>query len=200
MERYTNKTMVSELLGGIDDSLIQDDWLDFATAQVDTMTMRTWGDYTVEERYDGFGMDELYLDNTPVISITKLEYLQDNTTDTWLEFNKTYTVLYKDEGRIKMAGDISGQETSCFHKGIQNWRVTYLYGAEEIPAIVRFLASLYVIKSYNISITGTSGDIASETIGAYSVSYGAQESVSVDDLITDLVKKLKINDEGVLGL
>jgi hypothetical protein len=199
MERYTNKTLVSQLIG-VTESDILDDWLDWATAQVDTLTERTWADVTVVERYDGTDSDELYLDNVPVIALTKLEYLQDGATNTWLEFDLNYAVLYKDEGRIKLAETINGQETTYFHEGVQNWRVTYEYGVEDIPDEVRLLASLLTVKLYNINLSGKAGTVKSETIGAYSISYGTTV-VPVDDLIEQLVKKLKVNySKGILGL
>ncbi len=200
MERYTNKTLVSQLIG-VAESSVLDDWLDWATAQVDTLTERTWCDKTVVERYDGTDTDELYLDNVPVISITKLEYLQDGATDTWLEFDMDYIVLYKDEGRIKMAEDVNAQETTDFHSGVQNWRVTYTYGAEDIPDEVRLLATLLVVKLYNINSTGGAGTVASERIGAYSIAYDTKAVVPVDDIIDKLVAKLKISyNKGILGL
>jgi hypothetical protein len=152
------------------------------------------------ERYDGTDSDELYLDNVPVIALTKLEYLQDGATNTWLEFDLNYAVLYKDEGRIKLAETINGQETTYFHEGVQNWRVTYEYGVEDIPDEVRLLASLLTVKLYNINLSGKAGTVKSETIGAYSISYGTTV-VPVDDLIEQLVKKLKVNySKGILGL
>jgi hypothetical protein len=199
MERYTNKTLVSQLIG-VEESVILDDWLDWATAQVDTLTERTWADVTVVERYDGTDSDELYLDNVPVIAVTKLEYLQDDATNTWLEFDLNYIVLYKDEGRIKLAETINGQETTYFHEGVQNWRVTYEYGVEDIPDEVRLLASLLTAKLYNISLHGQTGTTKSESIGAYSISYGITP-IPVDDQIELLIKKLKINyGRGILGL
>lgn len=200
MERYTNKTLVSQLIG-VAESTILDDWLDWATAQVDTLTERTWCDVEVIERYDGTDSDELYLDHVPVISLTKLEYLQDDATDTWLEFDMNYVVLYKDEGRIRMAEDVNAQETTDFHSGVQNWRVTYKYGADDITDDVRLLASLLVVKLYNVNSTGGAGTVASEKIGSYSISYDTKTAVPVDDMIDKLVAKLKINySKGILGL
>jgi len=200
MERYTSKELVANILG-ISEDLIQTEWLDWATAQVDLKTHQTFGNFTVVERYDGTDLDFLLLDNSPVVSVTKIEYLEDDTTDTWIELDDKYYVLYRNENRIRLVEDLSGvTEISCFEIGVQNWRVTYEYGHSEVPAEVELLASLMVVELYNIKTTGVSGTVSSEKIGDYSISYNSSASIPVKDLIKELIDSLGKPDIGVVGV
>jgi|GEM_PF-6775518 len=200
MERYTNKTLVSNMIGISEDD-VQDDWLDWATAQVDARTFQTFADVEVVERYDGSGCDELLLNHSPIISISKIEYLQDGHMDVWLEFDKDYTVFYADEGRLRLVEDVNGQEHTSFYRGVQNWKITYKYGYSEIPRLVELLATLLVIELYQIKRDGASGVVASERIGAYSISYATSGAVvPVKNLIEELVTKLRVGNIGVVGL
>jgi len=200
MERYTSKELVANMLG-ISEDLIQTEWLDWATAQVDLRTHQTFGNFIVVERYDGTDLDFLLLDNSPVLNVTKIEYLEDNMTDTWLELEAKYYVLYRNENRIRLVEDLSGvTEISCFEEGVQNWRVTYEHGHSEVPDEVELLATLFVVELYNIKTMGVSGTVSSEKIGDYSISYNSSASIPVKELITNIIESLGKPDIGIVGV
>lgn len=206
MVRYTNCQVVANMIG-IDSSLIQEDWIDWATAEVDGRCERTFGEVEVVERQDGTDLDELYLDNSPITSLVKVEYLQSLTSNTWTEVDEENFVIYKKEGKIRLTDNAKYQlqlsndlESLYFASGVQNWRVTYKYGEVEVPKLVELLATLLVINTYNLK-SGGAGTISSEKIGQYSVSYDTSKGSPVNDLIDKLVAKLKSGPGiGALGL
>jgi hypothetical protein len=91
MANYTSASKVADLLG-ISSALIKSDWLNWADAEVDSRTGKSFTEQTVSnELYDGSGIDELILKNYPITSMTKVEYLSIQTpTEVWYELTSTY--------------------------------------------------------------------------------------------------------------
>jgi len=194
MYSYTSKTKVAYLLD-IDEAVIQDEWMEWAEAELEEKTQKSFKEITVtNKRYDGSGSDELILDEYPITSITKIEYLyQYQPTEVWLELASTYYRLYTRTGIVKMTPDLSGlTDISEFEEGVQNIRMTYKYGYTAIPKLVELLATLLTAQKYQIYLDQTDGVISSEKIGDYSVSYATGNAeVKISDLIENIVNQIK---------
>ena len=191
MANYTTAQKVANLLG-ICSTLIKPDWIVWADSQVESRLGKTYSEVTVvEEPYDGTDTDILVLDKSPITSVTKVEYLQDYTPlPVWYELIPTYWRLYAPAGYIRLIPDLTGTliEIGCFEEGVQNWRVSYKYGYAIVPKLVELLATLMVAEMYNISTTGVSGSVTSETIGSYSVSFGSHSSETIG--ISPLIERV----------
>jgi len=203
MANYTTAQKVADLIGATVGD-IKADWLDWADAQLELRTGKKFSEVTVTgELYDGSGKNELILDYYPVTSITKVEYLVEQTPiEVWAELSSVYYRLYAKEGIIKLVEDLTGLcDISTFERGVQNWKITYKYGATAVPKIVELLASLLVAELYYKS-TGESATLASEKIGDYSISYntGEETVTSIPKLIDMIVSQLKNTDFKIVGL
>jgi len=191
---YTTKTRVAYLLG-IEESVIQDEWLEWAEEELEERTQKVFREITVtNKRYDGSGSDELILDEYPITAITKIEYLyQYQPTEVWLELASTYYRLYTKNGIVKLTPDLSGlTDIDEFEEGVQNIRITYKYGYTVVPKIVELLATLLTAQKYQIYLDQTDGTISSERIGDYSVNFAVGNAeVKISDLIDKLVDQIK---------
>ncbi len=193
MANYTTASKVAELLN-VDVALIKSSWLTWADAEVESRTGKKFTEVTVTNKlYDGPGDDTLILDEYPITSITKIEYLQQQTpTEVWVELSSVYYRLYADKGYVRLVQDLSGlTDINEFEEGVQNIRVTYKYGYSTIPSIVELLASLLVAELY---MKSTDGGISSEKIGDYSISYGGSDVdvTNIKDLITKIIDDIKV--------
>jgi hypothetical protein len=194
MYYYTTKTKVAYLLG-VEESVIQDEWLEWAEEELEERTQKVFREITVtNKRYDGTGSDELILDEYPITAITKIEYLyQYQPTEVWLELASTYYRLYTKNGIIKLTPDLSGlTDIDAFEEGVQNIRITYKYGYTVVPKIVELLATLLTAQKYQIYLDQVDGTISSERIGDYSVNFAVGNAeVKISDLIDKLVDQIK---------
>jgi len=195
MYLYTTKTKVAYLLN-ISEELIQDEWLEWAEAEVEEKTQKIFHEIVVTNKlYDGPGSDELILDEYPITTVTKVEYLtQYQPTEVWEELDDAYYRLYTKNGIIKLTPDLSGlSDIDEFEEGVQNIRISYKYGYTIVPKLVEFLATLLTAQKYQIYTTGGSGTISSEKIGDYSVSYdtAGDGEVKIADIIKDIVSQIK---------
>jgi hypothetical protein len=131
------------------------------TAYIERYTGRTFSvDSAVSERiYDGTGTSELFIDDAVEVTEVKIGDTVLDESDYRLypanRFPKTRIILpYK-----------------RFYEGAQNVAVTAKWGyGEEIPADLSFAATVLVAGIINAS-NSHDGEIQSETIGRYSVTY-----------------------------
>ncbi len=139
------------------------EYIDVVTAYVERYTGRTFAADTVATAriYDGTNSGELFIDDAVEITEIKVE-------DTVLDEDDY--VLYP-ANRLPKTRIILPYK--LFYSGNQNITVTAKWGyGEEIPADLSFAATVMVAGIINSS-NSHEGEIQSETIGRYSVTYRA---------------------------
>lgn len=115
------------------------------------------------EIISGKGSTRLYVKNSPIVSITKIEYW--NTTE-WYELSiVTYPYVFKNDSYI-----IYSQDGFTFWEGYQNWRVTYTYGymSESYPEDLKY--ACYLLTKYFLQRVDRQG-LQSQTDGEQSFTY-----------------------------
>lgn len=127
------------------------------------------------EVYDGNGSNEIILNQFPINEVSKIEFYEDE----WIE--GTYTRLYIDNSVI-------GIEGLVFTKGIQNIRISYNAGYEEVPGdIIRACKQLFTLNFQQQE--------GRKDLGLASVGVGAEKSVNLDldsrDKILKRIEKFK---------
>jgi len=194
MYYYTTKTKVAYLLG-VEESVIQDEWIQWSEEELEERTQKAFREITVTNKcYDGSGSDELILDEYPITEVTKIEYLyQYQPTEIWYLLAAQYYKLYTKNGIVKLTPDLSGlTDIDAFEEGVQNIRITYKYGYTVVPKIVELLATLLTAQKYQIYLDQVDGTISSERIGDYSVNFAVGNAeVKISDLIDKLVDQIK---------
>jgi len=197
---YTSKQKVADMLHICVDE-VTDEMMAYGDAMVNTVANRQFYKFTVTELQDGSDCDEIVLNNYPILEITKVEWEDANRV--WHELTAPEYVVYKDCGtlRLKLLPNsdwwsivdyhIMGSGEAVWEQGIANWRFTYSYGFEEVPAIIEVLAALFAAQAYCLQV-GHNDEISSESIGDYSVSYAkdAQVNVKIGAVIKEIVSKV----------
>lgn len=195
---YTTAQKVADLIGLSSSTAIKSDWLTWADSYIETMTGQTFSETTVtDEYYDGSDLKELILKGHPITSMTKVEYRDED--EDWVEVDLEYIKTYSDEGIIKLYDVQSDLEIDVFEEGIQNWRISYKYGYASTPKKVEFLATLVTADLYYKSV-GRQSVISSEHIGDYSVSFGNNSVIAIPELISQLIRELKVNNNIIRGI
>jgi hypothetical protein len=146
-----------------------EEFIDSVTAYIERYTGRTFTADTIAtaRTYDGTNSGELFIDDAVEITEVKVK-------DTVLDEDDY--VLYP-SNRLPKTRIILPYK--LFYTGNQNITVTAKWGyGENIPDDLSFAATLLVADMINAGNTSGEGDIVSETIGRYSVSYAAGSNAS----------------------
>lgn len=108
------------------------------------------------EVYSGQGVDVLPLNNYPIVSITKIEFLEDYEQDLWYdaEDKKFKFIITNNNTSLRI---VNGK----FPDGYDNVKIYYIAGYDIIPQDIKFycleLASLYFKTSFlgsnNVGLT-----------------------------------------------
>lgn len=139
-------------------------FIDAVTAYIERYTGRTFTydaeDEATERIYDGTGSSELFIDDA--VEVTEVKIGE--------------TVLDEDDFRLYPSNRPPKTRIILpykrFYEGAQNITVTAKWGyGEAIPEDLSFAATLLVADIINVGNTEGSGDVVSETIGRYSVTY-----------------------------
>jgi len=163
-----------------------DTWITEASAAINTIAGRTYGQTNYSETFDYNGTDVLVLRNAPLISVTGLLYSTSALgTDTYsLSVTKTedvdYTV-YQEEGEIEI---LSGWSPQCGKKRI---KVNYVAGNAITPSEIQMLATKKVTK--RVIDTLLSKDVNEKKSGK-SVSVGSISIVKPADFGVSQYKTL----------
>jgi hypothetical protein len=136
------------------------------------------------EIVDGSGGKNISVRNYPITYFAKLERrLSDNTFE-----NVDATTFYRDDanGLIIFFGNINTD------RGVANYRATYKGGFSTIPNDLNLACVQLVVREFNQR--QGAGDIKSERLGDYNVTYraGAQESDTFIDETLSRYKKPRI--------
>ncbi len=150
------------------------------------------GQYHTETQYEKY---TLLLSKRPVVSITSVQFLEDDgTVDDTLVENEEY--WWWEDGRIRLSSAIPAGE------GKQKVKVIYNYGAASVPRDVKNLSSCMAAIMAFVSLTGGSYDKAdSYTLGPVSASLGGasadfKETIAMlesrkNDLLGNIGKEIR---------
>lgn len=201
---YTTPALVANLLG-VEASEIDDDWIYWATAFIDTYTCQSWSEHTTTEKFDidNGHTSAIKLEKYPIIGV---DYVKDDGTT----LDIADYLIYEDIGMIKLPDDtyLSMKLFSrrFFTQGRQKLEIKYTWGATTVPYEIQLCASLLAAKFGKIAIGPTASDVTQKTIGDTSIRYSAQASPSqggtlgwtMSKMITELLSKYKCRDSGVV--
>lgn len=161
IENYLSKEVDSTFYTQIDS------WIASMEKFIDNYTDRNFkADSVASARvYDGDNTDELLIDEC--IEVIKLEIGENNTNVT-----KYFTYPANASARGVPIHKIR-MEDATFPCGLQNNRVTAKWGySANVPDDIMFATTVFVSGILNDSLGGGEGEIKSESIGSYSVTYG----------------------------
>jgi len=135
-----------------------------------SQTITATGSVTIGQYYEETDDDRrvIILSNYPILSMTSLEFLNDDgSVDTSLTENDDYHV-WNDTGKIRLITN-----TIPAGKGKKKVKAVYNYGATSVPVTVRELCATLAGINALVNLTGGSyDDITSFTLGPLSVGIG----------------------------
>ncbi len=169
IENYT----LTEIESGFETQI--ESWIETAEAIIDRRTGRNFileDDAEDEVRYfDGNGKEEMYIDEC--LEITSVEILDtDGTILYTLELDThCYGYPYNSQPMRKLIVAPGNPLISVFNSGIRNIKITGQFGySSTVPKQINFATMVLASGIMNFS-NHADGEIKSEKIGDYSVSY-----------------------------
>lgn len=160
--------------------------IDSVSAFVENYCNRTFDSTTyTNEVYDGTGTIYLRLKNYPITTFTRLqERARWDNTDDWETISSQNYYYDTNEGVIT--------KTSNFSMGKQNYRVTYVAGYSTIPADLQLAVWQMTRDIFNHR--KSSGDVTSEKLKDYSITYGEVASMVTDEvrMTLDIYRDLEV--------
>jgi hypothetical protein len=122
----------------------------------------------IVEVFDGNGNFRIWTKNAPIDSVETIEYWTGTEWQDVSELNMTFTW---DE----TTGKVWFTERYTFHKGIDNWRITYNYGfTDDIPADLKY--ACFLLTKHFEDIQSRQG-IRSQSDGEQSFTYAENMDV-----------------------
>jgi hypothetical protein len=189
LKGYTTRQEVENyLLITIDSSFYAqvDRWIEAVEAYIDKMTGRNFVADSVASirKFDGDGTNELLIDDC--VAITKVEADDEEIVPETSTEEGYFAYPANDLPKTKLEAD-----DNLFIKGRQNIEVTAKWGySVAVPTDIKQAATVFVAGIINFSDEGK-GEVASETIGAYSVSYKTTQERDDFNRAVDTLKNYK---------
>lgn len=178
---YTTKIKMETFLGQTI-SVSVTDYIASAQSYIEVFTGRIFApdDEETVKTIDGNGKDLMYIPDASEVS--KVEIATDDFGDTFKEIDSDdYKVIEDNNSQYVKQIYL---RNNIFHRGIRNVRITGKFGWKETPADIRFCATVLASGMYNAK-AGV-GDMKSESIGQYSVSYDDKDWGSLEKVKTIL--------------
>lgn len=187
---YCEKSDVEKFLGTTIDTSI-DIYIKSAEQIINNITGRTFGISAEDEErlFSGDNTDELIVDD--LTEVTKLEVSDDLYGEVFSEIDEEDYIL------LPLNADKKGQSFTSiklkygvFPFGYGNHKVTGKFGYSAVPSDIIFACIALATGIYNYSTGGD--EIKSESIGAYSVSYGGDQEGWTDlARVKEILKRYK---------
>jgi hypothetical protein len=132
------------------------------------------------EIFDGNGTFRMWTKNAPIDTVDTLEYWTGTEWQDVSELNMDFTF-------DATTGKVWFDERHTFHKGVDNWRVTYSYGfTDGIPADLKY--ACFLLTKYFSDRQSREG-IKSQSDGEQSFTYELDQTVPKS--YTDIIAKYK---------
>lgn len=172
---YTNKEAIENyMLIDIDDQFDDqiDEWIEGAEEYIDNVTNRDFAladeEAATEDRtFDGDGTNTMNID--PAIEIEEVRFSE---TGDPIDADQIVELPVRSDTITKLK-----LKNFKFPKGTQNIYVKANWGYSEIPKSIKFAATVIVAGIIN-NAWNSDSEIASMTIGRYSVSYKSKKEVN----------------------
>ena len=183
---YTNKGQIENYLLTTVNAIFHDqldDWIAMMETHINKITGRNFIADTVatEKLYDGNGENELLVDDfigTPTIEINGVALDSDE-----------YLVYPANTEKKNILKRVSG---GIWSKDDQSIGVTAKWGySAEVPNDIIFATTVLVAGIINYSSKDSQGQIATKTIGRYSVTYTDKKQWQDFDQINTIIKSYK---------
>ena len=140
------------------DALI-DSLLAPASAIIEAYCKRTFAQTTYCEVYDGPGGYELMVDNSPIISVTKLSQDIDIEAGTYDELiTASEMLVHKSTGIIEVFNE-------TFIKAHKNIYIEYVAGFASVPEDIKSVCMDLIAKKYHDTKDGRFGVVSKSTLG-----------------------------------
>jgi len=178
---YTTQTKVLQYLGlsALPSPLTSlSDFIAAVKAFIDKYTGRTFESGTSEDRkYDGDGSDTLLIDDATEITAIKI---YDDTGNLLFTLTASDYKLYpENKSYFNQITLRLGSQVAHFQRGHQNIVVTGKFGfSTAIPDDLAFAATQMVAAMVEDNYINSTGDIKSESLGEYSVTYQSVKKAS----------------------
>lgn len=183
MAKYTTEEKVENyILYDIDSSFSTqiDEWIEGVSKYIENYTGRVFiADTDASARsYDGNGRRDLIIDDC--IEVTKVEWGTNQWGDSYVEISDTGTDRYYTLPTNNQARDVPirklGLRNRLWTPGHANHRITAKWGwSENVPSDIEFVATVFTAGIINAKREGGKGDVTSEKIGEYAITYGEKE-------------------------
>ena len=183
---YTNKSQIENYLLTTVNAIFHDqldDWIAMMETHINKTTGRNFIADTVatEKLYDGNGENELLVDDfigTPTIEINGVALDSDQ-----------YLVYPANTEKKNILKRVSG---GIWSKDDQSIGVTAKWGySAEVPNDIIFATTVLVAGIINYSSKDSQGQVATKTIGRYSVTYTDKKQWQDFDQINTIIKSYK---------
>jgi len=174
---YTNKANIERyLLIQIDNSFNAqiDSWIQAMSRHIDSRTSRRFGEYDVETRvYDGNNTSHLLVDDFYELDTVEVDGVAFDVVAQPYNVTPQWKLVSKD---------------NRFTRGVANVEVTGRFGYGSIPEDIEHACTVLVAGIINAQ-TQQEGEIASEKIGDYQVSYRSEEHKTDTEMALAIVKR-----------
>ncbi len=170
---YTTKTKVDALFGVTMTQAVFDDLLAAVKLFIDRYTGKTFEGASASRYYDGPGNEVINVD--PFYGTAAVEILDSNgnteVTLTEGAGDDYVTAPYNSTEKNQIILTPNGR-WSKFPWRMRGVKVTATFGfSGTVPADIQLVATQMIGELYNSSLTATTGDIQSESLGDYAVTY-----------------------------
>lgn len=142
---FVTKTEAAAFCGTTEDFL-QDSWSAYIEQLIKDRYKDSTSSNTYTEKHDGDGTDTLFVENTPITSVTNLKFL--DLTGEVINYNSSAFHVYRDYIRL---------DDGIFPVGKQNIEVTYTAGESTVNPRVK-MAELLALSYFVKFMTGKRGD------------------------------------------
>lgn len=130
-----------------------------AQSLIDETAGRSWlPSISVSNEYHDYNGEGMIVVKKPgLLTVTALEYTGDNGT-TWNTISSTGYEVYTDYDSIELKPDTTTGQVASIPRGQKKIRVSYTYGAEEVPSRIKRLAADIVVVDTIRGIINTSAN------------------------------------------
>jgi len=177
MKGYTNEQTIKDYLQIVNftnarTSTVLPTWITAVEKYIEKFTGRVFiKDEVLTKVYDGNGKTELLIKD--LLTLSKIEFLdEDANTDTTLDGDHDW-YLYPENETPKTKIILNPENTGrVFVRGYQNIKLTGTFGySVDVPEDIKLAATKLVVGFVQEFDKKTIGDIKSEALGDYSVTY-----------------------------
>lgn len=189
---YTTELQIENFLNVSIPSGDADFYIEAAEAFIDDYTDRNFvaTDPATERVFDGQGGDLLNIDECIEVTVVKqgLDEYGDSTLTISAGGSNGYYLLPNNYDEKNIPIDKIHLRDKVWYRGLQNHKVTAKWGySASAPNAIEMAATILAAGYYHFNRGGASGNVASEKIGNYAVSYPNKDPKDMYNRIMELL-------------